>query len=121
MTGNRLCAKKDISASRQSSESRAEAGIQAGNWPTHSTGGTITSSRHSSADGKSRAKFYQNENGQRWWLCCHEDAEAFILFEDKPSERRIELQMRDFFDSERSRPAQQARLKLIGSLAVFQA
>jgi hypothetical protein len=29
-------------------------------------------------------------------LCCHEDAEAFILFEDKPSERRTELQMRDF-------------------------
>jgi hypothetical protein len=65
-------------------------------------------------------KFYQNEIGQCWWLCCHEDREAFILFEDKPSERRIELQMRDFFDSERSRPAQQALLKLIGSLAVFQ-
>jgi hypothetical protein len=53
-------------------------------------------------------------------LCCHEDGEALILFEDKSSERRIELQMRDFFDSERAGPAQQALLKLIGSLAVYQ-
>jgi hypothetical protein len=64
-------------------------------------------------------KIYQNDTGQSWWLCRHENADAFILFEEKLSERRTELQISDFFDSEHSTPAQQALLKLIDSLAVL--
>jgi hypothetical protein len=51
--------------------------------------------------------------------CRDEEADAFILFEDKPSDRRRELQISDFFNSALSKPAQQALLKLIGSLAVL--
>ena len=87
--------------------------------PADSTGETITLSRHSFVMAGHQRKIYQNDTGQSWWLCRHEEADAFILFEDKPSDRRIELQISDLFNTELSRPARQALLKLIGSLAVL--
>jgi hypothetical protein len=67
--------------------------------PADSTGGTITLSRHSFMMAGHQRKIYQNDTGQSWWLCRHEEADAFILFEE-PSDRRIELQISDFFNSE---------------------
>jgi hypothetical protein len=64
-------------------------------------------------------KIYQNDTGQSWWLCRHEEADAFILFEDRALRSPHRTSDQRFFNSELSRPAQQALLKLIGSLAVL--
>jgi hypothetical protein len=43
-------------------------------------------------------KIYQNDTGQCWWLVAMNRPPP-ILVEDKPSERRTEILIRELFDS----------------------
>jgi hypothetical protein len=63
-------------------------------------------------------KFYQ-EDEQSWWLCCHEGAGVFVLVETNSSGDHANFQIADFLVSEQPPSAQQALLKLIGSLASY--
>jgi hypothetical protein len=63
-------------------------------------------------------KFHQDDR-RSWWLCSYEGAGLFVLVETNSSGDHVNFQIADFLDSEQPPCAQQALLKLIGSLASY--